>query len=147
MRYSLSRGSILPLAELATHVKKLEFDRIELPVRPGFPCTPENIERDLPQAVKLLADHGVSVLNVTVALPLDDESLYAACSAAGVGMNRVIFSRKDMTYWEAEEAARRELDSALPFCEKYGVQIGVQHHYRQFTSCQCDGTLQSRQGL
>ncbi len=118
----------LALPELGAHVRQLGFDLIELPVRPGFPCEPENIERDLPAAVQTLADCGVRVLNVAVALPLADERLYAACAKAGVSMNRVIFSRKDMTYWEAETQARRQLDAALPLCERYGVQIGVQNH-------------------
>jgi sugar phosphate isomerase/epimerase len=117
------------LAELGSHIRKLGFDLIELPVRPGFPCQPEHIETQLPQAVKQLAEEGVRVLNVTVSLPLDDERLYAACAEAGVPMNRVIFDRKDMNYWEAEDAARRQLDAAIPFCEQYGIQIGVQNHY------------------
>lgn len=78
---------------------------IELPVRPGFACQPENIERDLPQAVKTLADLGVSILNVTVALPLTDERLYAACAAAGIKMNRVIFGRDGLGDREAEAKA------------------------------------------
>lgn len=118
----------LALPELAAHVRRLGFDLIELPVRPGFPCTPEKID-ELPQAVRFLADQGVRVLNVTVALPLDDERMYAACAEAGVKMNRVMFSQGDMNYWDAEKEARRQLDSALPFCERYGVQIGVQNHY------------------
>jgi sugar phosphate isomerase/epimerase len=71
----------------------------------------------------------VSVLNVTVALPLDDERLYAASVEAGVRMNRVIFGRNNLPYWEAEAKAQRQLDAALPLCEKYSFQIGVQNHY------------------
>jgi sugar phosphate isomerase/epimerase len=119
----------LSIVEMGQHVRKLGFQWIELPVRPGFACTPENIERDLPETVKTLADLGVHVLNVTVSLPLDDERLYAACAAAGIQMNRVIFGRDQLGYWEAEAKARRQLDAALPFCEKYNVQIGVQNHY------------------
>ena len=82
----------------------------------------------MPHTVNLLAEHGVRVLNVTVSLPLADERLYAACAAAGVRVNRVIFSRNCKVHWEAETDGRRQLDIALPFCEQYGVQIGVQHH-------------------
>jgi len=119
----------LSIVEVAHHVRKLGFEWIELPVRPGFACTPEKIEQALPAAVKTLADCGVQVLNVTVALPLDDERLYAACAAAGIRMNRVIFGRDGLSYWAAEANARRQLDAAMPFCEKYHVQIGVQNHY------------------
>ena len=124
----------LALPDLAEHIKKLGFDMIELPVRPGFPCQPDNIEKDLPNAVKLLAEQGVRVLNVTVDLPLDDERLYVACAEAGIGMNRVMFRRKDMDYWSAEAKARRKLDSAMPLCEQYNVQIGIQNHSRNYVA-------------
>lgn len=115
--------------EMAAHVQSLGFDLIEFPVRPGFPCEPENIERDLPGVVSIFADHGIEILNLTVSLPLDDERLYAACAQAGIAMNRVMFGRGELSYWEAEAKARRELDAALPLCEQYDVQIGIQHHY------------------
>jgi sugar phosphate isomerase/epimerase len=122
----------LSLPELAAHVRILGFTSIELPIRPGFPCQPETMAQDLPNAVKILGDQGVQILNVTVALPLDDERLYAACAAAGIGMNRVMFGTGGKSYWEAEAAARRQLDAALPFCEAYNVQLGIQNHYGNF---------------
>ena len=122
----------LALPDLARHVRALGFDLIELPVRPGFPVEPDNIERDLPAAVKTLGDHGVRILNVTADMALDDERLYAACAAAGVRMNRVMFRQGDMDYFSAEADARRQLDSALPLCQRYGIQIGVQNHSGRF---------------
>ena len=122
----------LSLPELAEHIKSLGFDLIELPVRPGFQVEPENIERDLPAAVKLLGEHGVRVLNVTADMPLNDERLYSACAEAGISMNRVMFRQREQDYWAAEAKARRKLDAALPFCERYGVQIGVQNHSGRF---------------
>lgn len=118
----------MTLAELGKHVQQLGFSWIELPIRPGFPCQPETIEHDLPNAVQILGEHGVQILNVTAALPLSDERLYAACAAAGVGMNRVMFRTEGKTYWDAEAEARRQLNLALPLCEKYDVQIGIQNH-------------------
>jgi sugar phosphate isomerase/epimerase len=123
----------LPIPALARHVKKLGFDWIELPVRPGFPCQPETIATSLPQAVAQLANEGVRILNVTVALPLDDERMFAACAQAGVRLNRVMFERQaGENYWAAEKRARQALDAALPLCERYAFRIGVQNHYGQF---------------
>ncbi len=122
----------LPLPKLAAHIQSLGFDLIELPVRPGFQVEPDDIERDLPAAVKLLREHGIGVLNVTAALPLDDERLYSACAAAGIKMNRVMFWQGHADYWTAEAQARRQLDSALPFCERYDLRIGVQNHSGRF---------------
>ncbi len=122
----------LSLPQLARRVKSLGFDLIELPVRPGFQVEPAEIERALPAAVKLLADEGIRVLNVTADIALDDERLYSACAAAGTKMNRVMFWQGEADYWTAEAAARRQLDAALPFCERYGIQIGIQNHSRRF---------------
>ena len=122
----------LALPELAQHIKSLGFDLIELPVRPGFQVEPDNIERDLPAAVKMLGERGVRVLNVTADMPLNDERLYSACAEAGIGMNRVMFWQHDKDYWSAETEARRQLDAALPLCEQYDFQIGIQNHSGRF---------------
>ena len=119
----------LDLPKVALHVRELGFNLIELPIRPGFPVEPDRIEADLPAAVKTLGDLGVAIVNVTVDLPLTDERLYAACAASGITMNRVIFKRSSPSYWESDNAARRQLAAALPLCEQYGVKLGIQHHY------------------
>lgn len=121
-----------PLRELGAHVRELGFEWIELPVRAGFPCQPESIARDLPEAVHILGEEGVRILNVAVDLPLDDEQLYAACAAAGIDLNRIMFRTGKRNYWEAENDARRQLDRAMPLCEQYGVRLGVQNHYGDF---------------
>jgi sugar phosphate isomerase/epimerase len=119
----------LQLPELASHVRRLGFEWIELPVRPGFLCEPESIEQSLPEVARVLREEGVNVLNITTALPLSDERLYASSVSAGIHMNRVMFNRQEgENYWEAEQRARAQLDTALPFCEKYDYQIGVQNH-------------------
>lgn len=122
----------LALPELGAHVRKLGFEWIELPVRVGFPCQPQTIERDLPEAVRILGEEGVRILNVAVDLPLDDERLYAACAGAGINLNRVMFQTGKRNYWEAENDARRQLDRALPLCARYGVRLGVQNHSHDF---------------
>jgi sugar phosphate isomerase/epimerase len=118
------------ISELANHVRKLGFEWIELPVRPGFPCEPETIDKSLPEAVRVLGEEGVKVLNITADLPLTDERLYNASLRAGIFMNRVICGiQGGENYWNAERKVREKLDEAIPFCEKYGYQIGVQNHY------------------
>ena len=68
----------------------------------------------------------------TAALALDDERLYSACAQAGIGMNRVMFTLGDRDYFSAEADARRQLDAALPLCQRYSIQIGIQNHSRRF---------------
>ena len=120
----------LSLPELGKHIRGLGFEWIELPVRPGFACEPATIEKSLPEAVRVLGEEGVKVLNITADLALNDERLYQASAKAGVHMNRVIFDRRDAeNYWDAERRAKAQLEQAIPFCEKYGFQIGVQNHF------------------
>ncbi len=54
----------MSLPELARFVSGLGFDGIELPVRPGYQVEPHQINRDLPLAVRTLADHGVRITSV-----------------------------------------------------------------------------------
>lgn len=124
----------LALPDLGAKLQRLGVTWIELPVRSGFACQPETIEKDLPHAVRVLGDFGVRILNVTADLPLDDERLYAACAGAGIDLNRVMFRCRERNYWEAESEARRSLDEALPLCERYGVRIGVQNHAGAFVA-------------
>lgn len=124
----------LALPDLGAKLQRWGVEWIELPVRPGFACQPESIERDLPRAANILAGYGVHILNVAADLPLDDERLYAACAAAGIDLNRVMFRCRDTNYWQAEAAARHSLDAALPLCAQYGVRIGVQNHVGAFVA-------------
>ena len=129
----------LNLIEMARHVRALGFGSIEMPVRDGFWCTPDQIESDLPRITQQLADEGVQVGNITANNALDDERLYAACAKAGITMNRIMCRVSGRNYWDAEKAARQELDSALTLCEQYSVQITVQNHSRDFVGVNAMG--------
>ncbi|MBN1553314.1 MAG: sugar phosphate isomerase/epimerase [Phycisphaerae bacterium] len=123
----------LPLAEMAAAVKKLGFDGVELPVRPGFAVTPENVERDLPQAVRILGEHGLVI--GSVAGPTDEPTI-AACAAAGVPIIRVLVKVPEGgRYMATMHDAIREYETLLPVLEGSGVTIGIQNHcYREVSS-------------
>ena len=53
----------MPLPELAGFVKTLGFDGVELPVRPGYQVEPETVTEALPEAARILADHGLKIGN------------------------------------------------------------------------------------
>jgi sugar phosphate isomerase/epimerase len=116
----------LGMAQLGDLVKGLGFDGIELPVRPGFPVTPETVRRGLPEAARILADHGVKI--GSVAGPIDEPTI-AACGECGVPIIRVMAPiALAIGYRESELAIRRQYDAALPLLQKHGVAIGVQNH-------------------
>ena len=76
----------LPVHELAGLVRRLGFGAVELPVRPGYQCEPENVSRDLPRVARDMAQHGVRI--ASIAGPTDERTI-AACAEAGVPIIRI----------------------------------------------------------
>jgi len=121
----------MPAPELGKFVSGLGFDAVELPVRPGYQCEPENVERELPKIAKDLKDFGLTILSV--AGPYDDESTIAACAKAGVPVIRICVAVPEKPgYMRTVEKWRKELDSLVCLYDKYGVTLGVQNHWGLF---------------
>ncbi len=114
------------IEELAERVLGLGFDGAEVPVRPGFQVEPENAEKGLPELVERFADRQLSVVSIASVL---EETVFAACAAAGVTLIRVMAPVVRGQYLESEANLRRQLAEAVPLCERYGVRVGVQQHY------------------
>jgi len=120
----------MPIPQLGEFVRKLGFDGIELPVRPGYQVEPHVVEKDLPVAARQLAQAGVRILSV--AGPTDEKTILA-CAAAGVPIIRTMANiSKDEDYLAGEARLQREYDALLPALERYGVTIGVQNHCDRF---------------
>jgi sugar phosphate isomerase/epimerase len=119
----------MPLAELGEHVRRLGYDGIELPVRPGYQVEPENVGRDLPRAARALADQGVRIYSV--AGPTDQATI-EACAEARIPTIRVMVRIGPEGYLAAESATWRLYDSLLPYLDRAGVKIGVQNHFGRF---------------
>jgi sugar phosphate isomerase/epimerase len=126
----------MPLPDLAAHVKRLGYDAIELPVRPGFQVEPEKIAVALPRAVKQFADHGVAI--ASIAGPTDERTI-AACADAGVPIIRTMVEIGDDGYLASEARAQKDFDAKIPLLDRYGVKIGVQNH--------CDRYIANAMGL
>ncbi|MHC4983192.1 MAG: sugar phosphate isomerase/epimerase family protein [Planctomycetota bacterium] len=119
-----------PLGELAEFVRELGFDGVELPVRPGYQVEPENVSRQLPQAVRIFADRGLKIGTVAPAMGASpSEALIAACAEARVPIIRVCVSiPKDKDYLTAVADYQKQWHELLGLLERYGVAIGVQNH-------------------
>lgn len=116
----------LSLPELALHVARLGFDGVELPVRPGYPVTPENIGTELPNAVQILGDAGLKI--ASIAGPTDETTM-AACAESEVPVIRIcVGMREGEAYMEGEARLKREFDDLAPLLAKHGVTLGVQNH-------------------
>ncbi|MEZ4621421.1 MAG: hypothetical protein R2867_38795 [Caldilineaceae bacterium] len=77
---------------------------------------------------------------------MDDERLYAACRRRHRHEPSHVSGQRASHTGEAETAARRQLDAALPLCEKYNVQIGIQNHYGTFVGVHELGLHNLRRG-
>jgi sugar phosphate isomerase/epimerase len=114
------------LQELAKLVRDLEFDGVELTVRPGYQVTPDQVASGLKEASGILADHGLTI--GSVAGPMD-EATVAACGENGVPIIRVCLGVDlNIGYFESERRIRRQFDALVPALEDAGVAIGVQNH-------------------
>lgn len=122
-----------PLAELARHVRKLDFDGIELPVRPGFQVEPSAVVRDLPAAALLLADEGVRIASVAGAA---DEATIEACALARIPLIRTLVKiPPGGQYLASTEEALRQIERLTPCLQQAGVCLGIQNHcYREISS-------------
>ena len=121
----------VPIPALARWVGQLGFDGVELPVRPGYPVNPENAAQALPEAAKILADHGLQIFSA--AAPLT-EAVIAACGAAGVPLLRIMALIGNEGYFEAEARIRREIDAVIGEARQQNVVIGVQNHCGRYIS-------------
>lgn len=116
----------LALPELGQHISRLGFDGVEMPVRPGYPVTPENVGTELKRAVKILADYGLQI--ASIAGPTDETTL-AACADAGVPIIRICVGvREEEGYMAGEARLQREYDALVPLLAKHGVTLGIQNH-------------------
>ena len=125
------------LDEMAATVAKMGFQGVELPVRPKFQVEPDSIATGLPEAVKVLADHGLKI--GSIAGPTDEPTI-AACGECGIGLIRICVHLPEGENRREWEAARRaEWEKLVPALDDAGVAIGVQNH--------CDRQISSVAGI
>jgi sugar phosphate isomerase/epimerase len=123
--------------ELASFVRDLGLDGVELPVRPGFQVEPAQAQRDLPRAARVFEERGVKIRSIAGSA---DKSMVAACGQAGIPIVRIMASIDLKKGYHACIAEyRRAFDALLPDLERHHVTIGVQNH--------CDSFVGSAIGL
>lgn len=120
----------MPMPELAKFVRGLGFDGIELPVRPSYQVEPDKIEKQLPEAVKILADHGLRILSI--AGPTDQRTI-AACGQCGVKIIRVCeWTPVTESYAQCEKKIIQKYQDIVPLLDQHRVTIGLQNHCDDF---------------
>lgn len=114
------------LEQLCESVKNMGFDGVEYPVRDGYQIQPSDGPAGIKQLVKTLGKFGLSLESVAGEI---DEKMFAGCGESGVKIVRICQNLdKNLGFFENIGKIKRTYDAALPYCEKYGVTIGVQMH-------------------
>ncbi len=122
----------LSASALGELVASYGFSGVEFPLRPGYQVEPSAAERELPKLASTLAAYGVGIISVASSL---EETVFAACASAGVGVIRVMADVDSAEGYRASEARwQRTLSAAAPLCERYGVKVAVQQHCGHFVS-------------
>ena len=129
----------ISLGELGALVKDMGFDGVEYPLREGYQVQPSDGVQGIKMLVSELSKSGVTVDSIAGGIDVKfssdnkvagvNEDLFAACGEAGVKIIRICqgLDRK-IGFFENIGQIKRTYDAILPYCEKYGVTVGVQMH-------------------
>lgn len=126
-----------PLPVLAHTIRKLGFDGIELPVRPGFQVQPDRIARDLSEVVRLFREEGLKI--GSVAAEPNIETIRALGEVNVPILRTLVKVPEGASYMKTMDEAIAQLESLVPVLEDTGVKIGIQNH--------CDREVSSTMGL
>ena len=112
---------------VADRMAALGVQGIELPIRPGYQVSPDNVGSTLPNAVKVLQSRGLQI--ASVAAPLDD-AIISACGDNGIELVRSMVSidLKKAGYAQTIAQNRARWDELIPLLDRTKVRIGVQNH-------------------
>lgn len=124
----------LTYEELAVTLAKAGYDGADLSVRPGGHVIPENVKTDLPQAVKILQQAGISVpMMVTVINDPNDkftETVIATAADAGIKYYRMGYIDYDRskTLPQNLDNLKRTFEQLEKINRKYQIHGEYQNH-------------------
>ena len=124
--------SILQIAE---GLRRIGMTGVDLCVRPGYPVNPDNCLEELPKAVEIFRESGLSVPLVTAPGDLTDPEdstarrMYEACGRAGVRFIKIgYWTLEDGDYWRTLCSCRKKLEGFQELSRKTGVVTVVHNH-------------------
>ncbi|MFA9390990.1 MAG: sugar phosphate isomerase/epimerase family protein [Prolixibacteraceae bacterium] len=128
----------LEVKEAGQIVADLGFSGLDLTVRPGGHVSPENVESDLPKAIKAIQQSGSACELITTAVsdvtnPLDVATIKAA-AAAGVKYYRSNWFRfkEELTMEESLDFYREKLRELAELNKELGIVGCYQNHSGTF---------------
>lgn len=130
----------LPLQKVGETMKDIGLDGIDLTVRPGGRIEPENVESQLPKAVALLEQLGLSVglltTNITSIQSPYAEETFAAAAECGVPAMKLGYWHytNPKEFWTQFEWAKTKLAGLQSMALDYGVSANVHIHSGPYVS-------------
>jgi len=129
----------ITLEELGELVKDMGFDGVEYPLRDGYQVQPSDGIEGIKKLVDVLGTFDLTVESIAGGIDVKftsdnkvagvNEELFAGCGEAGVKIIRICQGLdRNMDFFENLYQIRRAYDAVVPYCEKYGVTVGVQMH-------------------
>ncbi|MCL2071069.1 MAG: sugar phosphate isomerase/epimerase [Oscillospiraceae bacterium] len=128
------------LEELGELVRDMGFNAVEYPLRDGYQVQPSDGAKGIVNLCKTLAKFDVTVTSIASGIDVRvtdgkgevigvNEELFEGCGQAGVPIVRICQSLNSaIGFHENYDALRKKYDAVVPYCEKYGVTLGVQMH-------------------
>ncbi len=118
------------ISDIAGRIKSLGADGIELPLRPGFHVSPENIEKKLPDALNVMSDFGLKIFSAAGEI---NEHVIRVLGMNGIRMLRImLFIDMKKAYVKSLDDYKRRIDAVIPALEESGVSLGIQNHCDYF---------------
>ncbi|HPD17870.1 MAG TPA: TIM barrel protein [Planctomycetota bacterium] len=120
-------------------VMGMGLEGLDLAVRPGYCVNPDNVASELPRALAVWADMGLSVPMVTTPGDFTDptpplaEVMLAACGEAGIHEIKLgYWLYQKPGYWAQVDSIRHALEGFQRLAEKHGVRVAVHTHSDAF---------------
>ena len=124
----------LNYAELATTVKQMGFDGVDLTVRPEGHVLPERAAQDLPRAVETIRAQGLAVAMITTGLtaPSDPAARPTLATAGRLGVPYFKLGYSHYTDGVSIEARlaeiRRDVAGLVAIGKEHGIAAGFHNH-------------------
>lgn len=129
-----------PMAKAAEAIRELGLDGVDLTVRGNGYLKPENVARELPEAVAVFRDAGLSVPMLTTDITSIDSANAEAvlAGAAELGIREL-----KLGYWQwretggfraAMDQAKADLRGLAGLCERYGVRGNLHLHSGRYVT-------------
>jgi sugar phosphate isomerase/epimerase len=143
----------LDLPGVVDFLRETGLQGADLAVRPGYPVNPDNVQAELPRAVKRFQDAGLSVGLVTAPTSLNDptsasaRTLFEACGKAGVPAIKIGYFPYEGRYDAAVAEARRRLADFARLADRTGVKACYHTHSGNYLGNNAAGLRQLLQDL